>query len=626
MPELERAGPPPGGAVTTTGAGRSPVPPAPVPPSLWQLATPALTVPAGTTCGRPDRRHRFGRALGGLLGVGRVLLGQRPSSRVADPGPVVLGPDATLEEALDVLLHRPEHRRHDDLVLRDAADGAGGWRGLPATVVLEAAATRMAWHATHDGLTGLVDRAAFFRHLQQVTAHHGTRGTAAAQGGRLTAGEPPAPRLGILLLDVDHLKAVNDSLGHDAGDALLRSVATRLHHAGRPRDVVARLGGGEFAVACLLQEPDEQSAARALGAVAARHLDAVRADDPALDPRAASTASIGAALSAPLDQPVGVDALLRAAGLAKDVAGQAGGDRVHTTPAVTGGRGAHHGSGSARRPSRLSLRRALQDGELLLHYQPIVDARTRRRLSVEALVRWDHPGAGPLGAGQVLSAAAREGLQRELDQWVLSAALTQLTRWRRQAHAPQPPRSGREGARAPGSGLPVRVNVNTSAVSLAGPTFADDVLAALERHDHHPRDLRLELPETASLGAVQRAAPQLERLAHAGVALVIDDMGTAASSLRHLSAFPVDGIKIDRSFITGMLTRDSDHAVVQVLTDLAAGLGLVVTAEGVETPEQEAELRRLGVTALQGYHLARPAPAELLFRHLRAEATCTAAP
>jgi EAL domain-containing protein (putative c-di-GMP-specific phosphodiesterase class I) len=194
----------------------------------------------------------------------------------------------------------------------------------------------------------------------------------------------------------------------------------------------------------------------------------------------------------------------------------------------------------------------------------------------------------------VLRAAREEDLLTALDRHVLAAALAQHRRWSLRAGAPE------------------LVNVNVSTASLEADDFADSVLEILRRSGSDPRALRLELPETASLATVETASPHLHRLAEHGVALVIDDMGAGASSLRHLSAFPVQGLKIDRSFVAGMVHRDSDRAVVELLANLGAGLGLRVTAEGVETAEQAADLRTLGVDALQGYHIARPAPADEL--------------
>jgi diguanylate cyclase (GGDEF)-like protein len=564
--------------------------------SLWDLSSPVWVVPPTLTCGQLDarfrghggaehssvvvhdtddgrfgsvQRSRFERAMSGPFGFGRALLARRAVTTVTHFGEPALARTATLGDALSAIFERPEERRYDDLVLR----GRDGWRRLPVTVVLESAASRMAWHASRDGLTGLANRSAFFSHLENLV--------------RSSAGSDDAvrTRLGVVFVDLDRLKAVNDTLGHNAGDALIRSVAQRLRAAARPQDVVARLGGDEFAVACRLTDVDDSAAARVLESLATRHLEAVRALDPALDPRARSTASIGAALSVPLTEPVGADTLLREADLAMYGAKQSGGDRVATVLGV--GDGSH--DDVARNGS---LARALERGELVLHFQPIVDAATGALLSAEALVRWEHPVVGLLGADRVLRAAREEELEVVLDRWVLSAALRQHTRWHGVPDAP------------------ALVNVNVSPTTLATDGFADLVLEALRESGCGPSELRLELPETASLSAVRAAAPQLQRLAEEGVALVIDDMGAGASSLRHLSAFPVSGLKIDRSFVAGMLVRDSDRAVVQLLSNLGVGLGLRVTAEGVETGEQAEELRALGVNALQGYHIARPCPAE----------------
>ncbi|WP_432526070.1 putative bifunctional diguanylate cyclase/phosphodiesterase [Kineococcus mangrovi] len=415
----------------------------------------------------------------------------------------------------------------------------------------------------------MANRGAFFSHLQHLVL-------AAANEGDV--------RVGVVFIDLDRLKAVNDTHGHDAGDRLLRSVARRLRAASRPDDLVARLGGDEFAVACRLPETSPGAAARVLQALARRHLDAVRLVDDDLAVGARSTASIGAALSGPRLDDVQVDALVREADVAMYAAKQAGGDRVGPVQRVEPGTAPDGG-----------LARALEAGEVVLHHQPIVSAVDGRVLSTEALVRWQHPRAGLLGADRVLRAAQEEGLSVALDLHVLDLALAEHAR--RRDHP----------------GTPDLVNVNVSTATLESPTFDEDLLRLLHRHAVPADHLRLELPETASLSAVQAAAPRLHRLARAGVALVVDDMGAGASSLRHLSVFPVQGLKIDRSFVAGMLTRDGDRAVVELLTNLGAGLGLRVTAEGVETAEQARELRRLGVESLQGFHIARPAPADVVF-------------
>lgn len=574
--------------------------------SLWELAEPVWVVDATTTCAELDRRlragaahehtsvvvldrvaeqvgtiqrQRFEHALGGPFGFGRALLARRTVSEVTDFDARVLPADAGVGAGLEVVLERPAHRRNDDLAVRRcAADGTVQWKALPVAVLMEAAAGRMAWHASRDPLTGLVNRGAFFAQLERLIA------------GAAEVVDAVPTRVGLVFLDLDRLKTVNDTLGHNAGDALIRSVARRLRAEARPQDVVARLGGDEFVIACLVQAHDEESAGRALHAIAARHLEAVRRPDPDLDPRARSTASLGAALSVPLPRAVGADTLLREADMAMYSAKQAGGDRISMTSTV----GDDLDAGGVT--PVLSLQQALQHGELELHYQPIVDARTRHLLSAEALVRWRHPDRGLLGADQVLQRARAERLEVSLDRWVMHTALDQLAAWLRE----------REETRAQ---TPPLVNVNVSPASLSTPDFAESILDAVTRSGCSPEHLRLELPETASLSTLEIAAPQLRTLAATGVALVIDDMGAGASSLRNLSTIPVSGMKIDRSFVSGMLQRDSDHAVVQMLTNLAVGLGLRITAEGVETAEQEAELRRLGVMALQGYHVARPAPA-----------------
>lgn len=327
--------------------------------TLWELTTPAWVLTAETTCADLDarlrasaahehtsvvvldapaaavgsiQRHRFEHTLGGRFGFGRALLARRTLREVTDFDAPVLTGDAGVGAGLEVVFDRPAHRRTDDLVVRRVTpDGTPGYRVLPVAVLMEAVAGRMAWHASRDPLTGLLNRGAFFAQLDRLIATPpATSPTAAARR---------VVHVGVVFLDLDRLKRVNDTLGHDAGDALIRSVARRLRAAARPQDVVARLGGDEFAVAALLRVHDEAEATAALHAIATRHLEAVRRTDADLDPRARSTASVGAALSVPLPRPVGADTLLREADLAMYAAKQAGGDRLGTTRTVGGGPG-----------------------------------------------------------------------------------------------------------------------------------------------------------------------------------------------------------------------------------------------------------------------------------------------
>ncbi|MFZ5851907.1 MAG: putative bifunctional diguanylate cyclase/phosphodiesterase, partial [Actinomycetota bacterium] len=348
-------------------------------------------------------------------------------------------------------------------------------------------------------------------------------------------------------------------------------------------DVVARLGGDEFAVLLALPPAAGPEAAEAAGH---RVRAVLGTPDPELDGSLHSTASVGVAVS----ERGAADAttLLREADLAMYRGKSAGGDRVVVVRDVGGQLHCPLPGGE--------LGAALAGDALTLHYQPIVEVATRAVASVEALVRWVHPRQGLLGPARILPEAERHGMLRRLDAWVLHRACADLARWTEQL-----------GAQAP-----AYVNVNVSSALLAHPDLVATVLAATEAANLDPARLRLEIPEAADLDAVLAAAPQLRELRSQGVSLTLDDMGAGSSSLRHLSQLAVDGLKIDRSFVAGLLGNDRDLAVVRLLVDLGAGLGLLVTAEGVEEADQLARLADLGCPYAQGYHLGRPVPTEQL--------------
>lgn len=581
------------GSMALYVATRSASVPGSVRRSIWELAVPALVMDASVPCTQVDAalwadedamehtslvvhdaqtgrvgflsRRRFERKMSGRFGFGRALLGRTPIGDITDWHDEILPETVSLTSAVNAVLSRRPSRRYDDLILQ----GSGEWRRLAAAAVLEELAAAMARRATRDDLTGLANRAAFFDGLEDL-------------GRRVTDSESVA----VIFIDLDRMKVVNDSLGHNVGDALLVSVARRLSAAARPGDIVARLGGDEFAVALALPSLDGPAASKELTRHAQRFLSAVQRLDPDLDSRAQSTASIGAAASSSTAS-TGPETLMREADIAMYRAKQAGGDRVVVTAQVGSGLDA------AANVADLSLRQALAEGELELYYQPIIDVTTGRIISVEALIRWNHPTLGLLGADRVLAAGEAETALVALDLWVLRSALEQLITWTHRL-ADQ---------------APTWINVNLSNASVGDPRLSSNILGILADLGCPAGRLRLELPETASLALAVAAASELTALVDAGVLLTLDDMGTGASSLGHLSAVTVTEMKIDRSFVERMLTDVRDHAVVQMLTRLAAGIGIRVTAEGVETREQLLALQALGIDYVQGFLLDRPARA-----------------
>ncbi|GAB2689891.1 putative bifunctional diguanylate cyclase/phosphodiesterase [Thalassiella azotivora] len=423
-------------------------------------------------------------------------------------------------------------------------------------------ARRAARDALHDPLTGLPNRELFRRRVTEATRR----------------GEPFA----VVLVDLDRFKAVNDSLGHHAGDQLLTEVARRLGEVLRTDDVVARLGGDEFGL--LLAGTGDADGAREL---ADRVREAVSADT-VLDGVPVSTeASLGVALH-PRDGD-DVETLLRSADAAMHVAKRGTSSVVVFDPLKVG----THGPGAAGLSVQREMRRAIEDGELRLHYQPKVDLASGRVTGVEALVRWQHPERGLLPPAEFLPFVEQSGLITPLTEWVLRNALGDCARWRAQ-----------------GAGWGVAVNV--SARNLEADGFADLVVDLVTASGVPTSALQLEVTETALAVDLEVAAGTLEVLNGHGIGTSLDDFGVGYASLSHLRSLAITEVKIDRGFVRHVETSDEDREVVRSLIQLAHGLGLHVTAEGVETAEAATWLQAAGCDSAQGYHFSRPVPWEEL--------------
>ncbi|GLZ29139.1 hypothetical protein Lesp02_13290 [Lentzea sp. NBRC 105346] len=405
--------------------------------------------------------------------------------------------------------------------------------------------------ATHDSLTGLANRAL----LTQRTTQALSRNTP----------------LALLLIDLDRFKPVNDTLGHAFGDRLLKHVADRLREAVRDDDTVARLGGDEFAV--LL--PDVGDAAVRVAERVHQALDVpVDLDGLSLE----VSGSIGVATYPSLGC-ADVHDLLKHADIAMYAAkrGRLGiavyepGLDEYTTAALT---------------VISDLRRAIDQGELVLHYQPKAAVHSGAVCGVEVLTRWQHPTRGLLGPDQFIPAAEESGLIEPLTLYVLDGALVQTRTW------------------------DVPVSVNIGAQCLHNRSFPEQVAEALARHDVPADTLTLEITESAIIADPQCATEVLRRLKDLGVRLSIDDFGTGYSSIAYLRTMPVHEMKIDRSFTTNMLTDASSNAITRSLLGLAHNLELEVVAEGVEDHETWSELAALGCDIVQGYCLSKPLPAD----------------
>ncbi|HVF76083.1 MAG TPA: bifunctional diguanylate cyclase/phosphodiesterase [Acidimicrobiales bacterium] len=413
------------------------------------------------------------------------------------------------------------------------------------------------YQSLHDSLTDLPNRAHFSRRLEE----------------RLAAGSA----LGVLLLDLDGFKDVNDTLGHQHGDLLLQQVAKRLRTALRHGDTLARLGGDEFAVLLpdVVGSQAAVSVARGLVAALERPFDVS-------DVSVEIGGSVGVALS-PL-HGMEADGLLQRADIAMYLA-----KANHTGVEV------YDAERDGHTPERLALvgelRHAIAEGHLEVHYQPQMSLATGDVVGAEALVRWQHPTRGWLPPDEFVAVAERTGLVRPLTSFVLETALRECARWRE------------------GDG-PERISVNLSARSLLQPTFPDDVRTLLRDTGVPAEALCLELTETSILVEPRRTVPVLQQLAQTGITIAIDDFGTGQSSLAYLKQLPVGEIKIDKSFVMTMEEDRADEAIVCSIIQLAANLDLPVVAEGVESMALAARLRGAGCGFAQGFGFSKALPAE----------------
>jgi len=419
---------------------------------------------------------------------------------------------------------------------------------------------RLRHQAYHDSLTGLPNRALF---LERV---------------RVASARSDGSCLGVLFIDLDNLKIVNDSSGHEGGDALLMAVASRLKEFTGPEDTVARLGGDEFAL--LLVGSDTTPDAPAI----ATRLLALLSEPVVIGGRSIRpSASIGVATS---DSVGSAKDLLRAADAAMYGAKRAGKGRAEVFQQH------HHAAEMARQQLRADLQQALDEDQFVVHYQPIVDLVTGGIAWFEALVRWQHPTRGLLGPADFIPLAEESDLILSIGRSVLEKACRDASNWQR------------SGSR--GSG--VKVSVNISARQFHDSGLVSEVKAAISAACLDPRLLTLELTETMLLQDTAITTRRMAGLRDLGVTLALDDFGTGYSSLSYLRRLPINILKMDKSFLDHVPGDPQDEAVVRAIVDLGNTLDLQLVAEGVETAEQAAALANLGCPFGQGYHFARPLP------------------
>ncbi len=425
------------------------------------------------------------------------------------------------------------------------------------------------YQAYHDALTDLPNRVSFAEHLEEAVRR--------AKRARWP--------LAVMFLDADQFKRVNDSLGHEAGDQLLRVLAARISASVRETDLLFRMGGDEFTV--LLEDvrgPEEAAS------VAQRILEAMREPLQLQHHELTVSVSIGIAMY-PKDDDSG-ERLVQSADTAMYRAKELGRNRyAFFTPEM-----------NERVESQLlleaALRRALKQSEFRLHYQPRVTTGGRI-MGVEALLRWAHPERGLVEPAQFIAALEETGLIVPVGTWVLREACRQAAAWQDAGHAP------------------LRVSVNLSSRQFRSETLVDAVAEALREARLDAQWLEVELTESLLMENLDRAMVIMGRLKELGVGILIDDFGTGYSSLGYLKRFPIDGLKIDRSFVRDLANSRKDAAIVESIAALAQSLGIGLVAEGVEQPRQAEFLRAHYCTELQGYLFGRPMAAAALEEILR---------
>jgi diguanylate cyclase (GGDEF)-like protein/PAS domain S-box-containing protein len=445
--------------------------------------------------------------------------------------------------------------------LSDAEGKATGWRGVISDVTAERKSHQhLSYLAHYDSLTGLANRVSVRNRLAQAVEQ---------------ASQPSGRRCALMCMDLDNFKAINDSLGHSVGDAVLQEMARRLRQQMRKSDLSGRLGGDEFAVVIDdVRDPDE------VLQLAQRLVAAMRVPVQAMGMTVASGVSIGLAFLP--EHARSVDEALVAADLALYAAKAAGRGRVHAFTEALG----------ASQKRRMSVERELRDAllrdQLQVLYQPQVDIESWTIVGAEALIRWQHPTLGAVSPVEFIAIAEDTGLIHNIGAWVLDRACADAQAWLKP--------------------LRIAVNVSTSQVKRAG--LVGELRAQLQRHKLSPDRLEIEITESLLMENVDGALENLHAIKQLGVRIALDDFGTGYSSLAYLRLFPFDKLKIDRAFIRELMLASDARAIVRTMLELARVLGMDTLAEGVEEPAQLEVLRRVGCSAMQGFLVARPMTAQ----------------
>ncbi|TDK39678.1 EAL domain-containing protein [Rhizobium deserti] len=440
-----------------------------------------------------------------------------------------------------------------------------GFRGTATDITEEVEAQARASHlALHDALTGLPNRVLFRERLNAA----------------LTSNDGNLSRVSVICLDLDHFKEVNDTLGHGAGDVLLRQLSQRLLGCVRSTDTVARLGGDEFAIIQVgINQPLESEQ------LCRRLIDVVRAPFEIEEQELHVGVSLGIAVCEGSDNDP--ERLLKNADIALYRAKQAGRATYRIFEAQM------DLELQERKSLEHDLRQAMLKNQLELHYQPLIDISTKKVAAVEALIRWRHPTRGIVSPIDFIPLAEETNLIVAIGEWVLETACRQALEW-----------------------PDLRVAVNLSPIQFRNRELVEVVKDVLRRTGLQPERLELEITESVLINDVSSALATLTALKELGVKIAMDDFGTGYSSLGYLNSFPFDKIKIDKSFIGGMSDKDKSGAIVKSVISLGQSLNMVTTAEGVETAEQATFLKAEGCDQLQGYFFSRPVAAEELTRFI----------
>lgn len=518
----------------------------------------------------------FGLTAGAELSTLAAILPADERARMRDCVSALSGRPGH-SDRLTWLVPGPEGVRHVEVFVVDHSSDSriGGIvlsaRDITDRVELEAA---LEHQASHDPLTGLPNRSYLAERLAQRLAHE--------QGDSAAAREQA-----IVLLDLDDFRAINDSVGHRVGDALLIELAERLEAATVPGDLLARVGGDGFAF--LVDPPvgETEAVARQRADLMLSALEQPMRDGSGAEHLLRGSVGIAVAETSELGSVQDHASLtFRDAELAMYEAKAVEGNSVEFyAPHM-------HGAVAQRLQLRSEMMLGLERGEFLLHYQPIVDLRRRSIVGYEALVRWQHPERGMVSPAEFIPAAEQSGLIVELGDWVLREACRQLVAWQPQWSDPR------------------YVAVNVAGQQLERPDHIDRVRAALAFSGLAPEQLVLEVTESSLIHDSEASIERLQALRDLGVRLAIDDFGTGYSSLSYLHRFSVDLLKIDKSFIDHVAEAGPSLALVDAITTMADRLGLRVVAEGIEDTDQVQVLQGLPCGFAQGFHFSRPLPAE----------------